>query len=289
VFGNLGRNPDVLYKCLESIPQLDVAVVSPHYLFPASPDNRIRVIRPNDQNSDRCDLLVVIEPTPFQRIEKPSTASRLVVFTSHFSFSTRQESLFTYVSFHHTGTTLDATRRHTKQLQNIQDGSIQTRNPNTIQVDAINVIFVKGRMDGIIDRPETYVIVDLSFHSTAFGMYLSFLDAFDFMLDNVDNIKGWLICFPEKHGRRAFDQFTQNCLDRLFCKTFENGNVTQLNNLLPLVPFYRSGTIDRTFQINKSSFGRVEYVAPKNTIDACKAIVMYNLQHWVGPVYRIKD
>lgn len=286
VFGNVVRHPKALYKALEAVPMLQVAIVSKHYLFPTSRDNRIRIVNKTD---DRCDLLILLEPSPYKLLDKPPTASRMVVFTSHLNFKTNPESVFTYISYFHFESSRVQLVRDIKRLLEIQDASVQTTNASAIETGAVNVMNVKGRMDGDVLEVSTYVVIDLSLHQTSsFGMYLAFLDAFEFLLLNVDKVSNWLISFPEKHGRQAFDQFVQETLDNLYCLKFENGNVTDLKNILALLPFYNSGIIDRKYNIKTFNFAGVEYVAPDTMQDACKAAAMYNLEHWVKSVYRLK-
>lgn len=282
VFGNLVRHLDTLYEAIRAVPQIEVAVVSPYYLFPASEDNRIRVVRSADTP---CDLLVLIEPTPSQVVEKPPTAARFVVFTSHLTFTLRSESVFTQVCYFHSTTSLSDLTQRTRRLLQDQDGSVQTSNASAVHVDAVNVMTVRGRTDRVELEQPTYVLVDLTPHQTSvFRMYLAFLDAFEFLL--VSKVQGWLICFAEKNGRRAFDQFVQRTLDKLYCFKFDAGNAKDLQCILPLLPFYQSGTIDREFNVDKLTFAGVEYVAPEKVEDVCKAAAMFNLVSWVGPVYR---
>ncbi|GFX53098.1 uncharacterized protein TNCV_3285611 [Trichonephila clavipes] len=286
VFGNLGRYPRVLFDAFLADSQLNVAIYSPYYLCSSTPDERIRVVK--SSKVQPCDLYVVLEPPPYQLLEKPAQATRMVVFTSHFTYKTHPENVWTFVSFFHT---LNVTElaRNTQELLSLQDHSIQTPSIHQVQVDAVHKVTLSGRADGALDNPNTYVLINLSGYSSPFHMFLAIWDSFDYMLTNKNFVKKWMICFPHSGGRKAFDQFLQNCLDNLFCKKFEHGNVTSIGNILSLMPFYKSGCIHQTFSIPKGRILGVEYVAPITLTDACKAATMYNLEHWVGNVYRIKD
>ncbi|GBN19748.1 hypothetical protein AVEN_261818-1 [Araneus ventricosus] len=289
VFGNLGRYPKILFDVLASDPQLNVTIVSPYYLCESTPDNRIRVVNPK-QSVDSCDLHVVMEPTPYQLVEKPPKAARMAVFTSHFTYNSGPETVWTNVCYFHTDTPDVMDRvKCTQDLLKLQDHSIQTQNVNQVFVEAMHRLIIRGRKDSPIDTSDTYVLVDLTQYKTPFVMYLAFLDAFDYMIDNTDRVSRWVVCFQPKDGRKAFDQFTQNCLDKLFCKRIEHGNVTDMGKILALLPFYKSGSIDRTFPIPTFRFLDTEYVSPSTPSEACKAATMYNLDHWVGNIYRIKD
>lgn len=290
VFGNLGRHPEVLSKALTSIPHINIAIISPNNLFtPQTPDNRIRVIQPQYAHTERCDLMIFIEPHPFKLIDKPVHAARVAVFSSHLSFQTLPDSIWTYAAYFHTLGTLADLSRRTKHLLNRQDASVQTNNLTLIPVDAVHKLIISGHTDGVIDSNDTYVIIDLRECTTAFEMYLAFWNAFDFLVSHYDSVSGWIICFPERNGRNIFNQFTQKCIDALFCKKFEHGNVTKLNVLLSLIPFYRSGIVDQTFKVVQSSFGGIKTVSPKTVLDTCKAAANYNLEHWVNSTYRIKE
>ncbi|GIY34537.1 uncharacterized protein CEXT_748901 [Caerostris extrusa] len=251
--------------------------------------NHIRVVSPTSSTLlNPCDLLVIVEPSPFQYIEKSIHAARMVVFASHFNIKFAPGTICTNVAYIHTPD-MDNLRARTKRLLELQEASVQTRNVNSIQVDAVHKVVINGHHNNPIPQGNTHVIVDLSQKTTSFGMHLAFWDAFDFMLNHSEYIEKWLICFPEHNGRKLFNQFVQNCIDALFCKTFENGNVTDIRSLLTLMPFYRSGTIDKKFQISQVNFGGIQAVTPTNAVDTCKAAAMYNLYHLAGSICRIKE
>ncbi|GFV82866.1 uncharacterized protein TNCV_1178811 [Trichonephila clavipes] len=211
----------------------------------------------------------------------------MVVFTSHFTYKTRPENVWIFVSFFHT---LNVTElaRNTQELLSLQDHSIQKLSIHQVQVDAVHKVTLSGRADSALDNPNTCVLINLSGYSSHFHMFLAILDSFD-MLTNKNFGKKWMICFPQSGGRKAFDQFLQNCFDKLFCNTFEHGNVIATGNNLFLIPFYKSGCIHQTFSIPKGRILGDEYVEPNTLTNACKAATLYNLEYWVGNVYQIKD
>ncbi|KAG8171044.1 hypothetical protein JTE90_022621 [Oedothorax gibbosus] len=288
VFGNLGRNPQVVYKMLHADPHLQVVVQSQFYFSGSSPDNRIRMVTHGDIPPDPIDLFVVLEPEPYKLLQKPHQAVRWVVFTSHLTFKSRPETVWTHVCYFHSFN-LTEMCRNTQRLLQLQDTSFQTANVNDVRVNAVNTVVVPRQKDTALSEPNTFVIVDLTQYTHPFTMSLAFWDSFDYMLKHVDFIQGWRICFPLKFGRAAFEQFIQTCLDTLFCKRFEHGNVTSLNHILTLLPYYKSGCIDQTFNVPKRRFLGAEIIAPINPDDICKAATMHNLEHWAGNVYRIKN
>lgn len=271
VFGNLGRYPHIVFEMLSSVPLLRVIIVS-NRCTASSTENRIRVQRPSDP-IDRCDLLLYLEPASLELVDKHPLASRVVVFASHFTFKLRDGGhRWIYVSYFHGP---DATR--TKELLALQDFPIQTNNVGLVEVDHANVLTLSGRTTFTPKESGSYVIVDLTqFNRDTLTMYLAFWDAFDYMLENKSFIDRWVVCFSEK-GREAFTRFTQKVIDALFCKTFEHGNVKDHSSILALLPFYKSGMLDQTFDLQISSFGGNEFVAPKTIEDACKAAAMHNV------------
>lgn len=282
VFGNLGRYPHLLFETLIEIPSLHVIFVSMHCPF-TSKDHRIRVQRIQDP-IDRCDLLVYLEPPSSRLIEKSSLASRVVVFTSHFTFKLPNGERWIWVCYFH-GMDVEGTQ----QLLARQDFPIQTRNIGLVQLDHTNVLTLSKRSDAAPKAPNTYVIVDLThFNKDTLSMYLAFWDAFDYLLEHQSLIDRWVVCFAD-HGRQAFIRFTQKVLDVLFCRTFEHGNVQDIRDILSLLPFYKSGTIDQTFDLKVSDFGGIKYVAPKTIEEACKAAAMHNVLPLVKNVLWIQD
>lgn len=283
VFGNLGRCPEILFQALADIGFLEIVIVLDYYLVP-SINTQIRILHSNDP-IPRCDLLVFMEPKSLQFIDKHSEASRAVIFTSHFTFQTDPKSNWVYVSYFN-GKNLAAS---TRTLLEKQDFSLQTRNVSLVQSNYVSSVILTGQQPVPI-APNTYVIIDLTkFNKDILPMYLAFWNAFDTMIENSSNVSRWVICFPEGNARRSFDIFAQKCIDSLFCRKFEHGNVTHIQELLSLLPFYKSGIVDRRFNIRTFHFGNVEMIAPATTEDACKAAIMYDLEPVVKNVFRIRQ
>lgn len=296
VFGNLGRRPHVVYKfLLEHLPGLNVAVSSPYYSFPSSGDQRIRTV--DYSSSLKCDLLLFVEPVPYSRVmDKPEGVGRMVVFASHLMLPShgQRPTMVTNFDCFSVVDLIDKTRK----LISLQDGSMQTNNVNHIKPpssyeSSLHVQVIDGR-NPVSLEPNAYVVVDLTHPPSAFKLYLSFLDAFDVMLRSVECVGRWVIAFPERHGIRQFEQLAQDVIDKLYCVKFEHGNVQSssgsrnLNLLLSILPFYKSGVVDpQTFDVPTDTFFGIEYTAPETPEELFKAGTKFNLQHWVGSMYRI--
>lgn len=282
VFGDLGRYPQQLIQLFKSVPMLKVVIVSQDKNLHSS-DNQIHV-SPSTNLVEKCDLLVYLEPASMQTIERHPLASRVAVFTSHFTFQTLRGEWWTNVCFF-----LKMDPEGTRQLLEKQDFSIQTRNVSLVAINHANVLTISGKNFTPLHNYDTYVIVDLTnFTRDTLSMYLAFWDAFDFLLENKLLVDKWVVCFPD-NGRKAFTRFTQKILDHLFCTKFEHGNVKDHQNIVKLLPFYKSGTIDKKFQVEIYSFGGLKLVVPKTIEEACKAAVMYNLYPISKNVYGIRN
>lgn len=285
VFGNLGRYPKVIYEELELIPHIQVRIIS--HLYPVvTRDPRIRVLDRNDP-IDFCDLLIYIEPPSLNLIKKHPTTSHVVVFTSHFTFQTYDHDWWMYVCYFHT-TSLNDDIEKTAKLLKLQDPSLQTSDPGLIKVKYQNVTITKK---GSAAPPsDSYIIIDLTpYKGETLPMFLAFWDHFDYMIQHFNSIKGWVICFSNYQSRRAFDRFTQKCIDILVCRGFTHGNVTEIQKILSLIPFYKSGIIDKEFKVPSSTFGRMKIVIPENLEDVCKSSVMYDINHLTKNVYYIRE
>lgn len=272
VFGNLSRYPHLIFEALAAVPVLRVVIVSNRCGI-SSTENRISVQRPTDP-IHRCDLLVFVEPHTLQFVEKHPMASRVAVFASHYTFKIPTDGeRWTNVSYF-----ASPDPEGTKELISLQDFPIQTRNVGLVEVDHVNVLTISSGRVAAAATPSqsTYVIVDLTdYQKETLDMYLAFLDAFDFLLEHKNFIHRWVVCFPEE-GRSAFNRFTQKVIDALLCKTFEYGNVRDHRDIVSLLPFYKSGTVDKTFDLKTSSFGGIQFAAPGTTEDACKVAVMHD-------------
>lgn len=283
VFGNLGRYPNIIYDALQSIPQLNVSVQSPYYTFPTK-EHHIRVLHPHDI-VEECDLLVYLEPPSYQTVLKHPMARRMVIFTSHLTFKLNES--WDYVSYFHGPDNLISL---TKELLALQDFPVQANNPNVVESPKQNPrkAIIKGRTYKEPLESDTYFIVDLTEHKKdVLAMYLDCLDAFDFLIEHISLIDRFALCFPLSHSKQSFDNFKQKSLDRLFCQTFAGGNVTSLQAILHLLPYYQSGTIDRKFNVASTTFGGLPVVIPQTVQDACKAAIVYNLKPIVKNVFQI--
>lgn len=282
VFGNLGRYPNKIVETLVSIPLLRAVIISKNCAL-SSTENRIRVQRPKDP-VDHCDLLVYMEPASLQLVEKHPLASRVVVFASHFTFKKSDGESWMHVCYLH-GMDTEAT----KALIAVQDFPIQTENVGLVEVDYTNVLKISGRITAAPKQTGTFAIVDLTgFKKDVLTMYLAYWDAFDYLLEHRGYIDRWVVCFSN-NGREAFDKFTQKVIDALFCRTFEHGNVKTHREILSLLPFYVSGTIDRTFPLKTISFGGLKAIVFKSTEDACKAAAMHDVTPVAKNVLWIRD
>lgn len=282
VYGDLGRYPRHLLEAFEAFPMLKVIVVSRKDDL-HSTDNRIRVVQ-SAEFVEKCDLLVYLEPASMQTIEKHPLALRVAVFASHYTFKIPCGDRWSDVCFF-----LKVDPEGTRRLLEKQDFSIQTRNIGLVQVDHANVLTISGKDSASPNGRDAYVIVDLTkFNKDTLSLYLAFWDAFDFMLENAQSIDRWVVCFSE-NGRQAYARFTQKVLDSLLCKKFEHGNVKDIQTLVTLLPFYKSGTIDRKFDVRVSYFGGIKFAAPKTIEDACKVAAMHNVHPLVKNIFLIRE
>lgn len=216
VFGNLGRHLPLLLETLLSIPLLRVIIVSDR-CNSSSADNRIHIQRSTDP-IDKCDLLLYLEPSSHKLVIKHPLVSRVVVFTSHYTFKRGDNEPWIHVCYFR-GMDLEGTAELLKR----QDLSIQTRNVGLVERDHITVQTLSGKVSMGLKEPNTYVIINLiPFNKDILSMYLAFWDAFDYMLENRAYIDRWVICFSET-GHSAFKRFTQKIIDALFCIDFEIG------------------------------------------------------------------
>lgn len=275
VFGNLGRYPNILYDMLKTIPQLEISVISTYYPFPTD-DHRIRTYNPNEQ----CDLLIYLEPPAFKPIEPHPKARRIAIFTSHLTFKLQNSG--SYISYFH-GPSPD------KSLFELQDFPKQARNANMIKVeDNRHVVILKGHSCNKPVESNTYFIIDLTEHTKdVLAMYLQCLDSFDFLIHHLSSIDKFVICFPEPNGLQWYSNFEQKSFDRLFCETFEDGSSIQ--SILQSLPYYRSGTIDKKFDVKPTYFGKLPIVIPKSIQEACQAASVYNLKPIVKNVFQINE
>ncbi|GBN65580.1 hypothetical protein AVEN_112019-1, partial [Araneus ventricosus] len=187
VFGNLSRQPRVLYDLILSHhSQLQVIVVSRYYDFPSTADDKIRTLSHIQAKNIRCDLLMYLEPFPYETIHKPPGASSMVVFSSHLTFPI--DDTWAKVCFFHYGDMTDAIEKTEKLLQ-LQDGSVQTNNIAKVRVDSVHVKHVGAPETFRYENSErSYFVVDLTSLTSPHAMLLRFWDAFDFMTRHLEKI-----------------------------------------------------------------------------------------------------
>lgn len=296
IFGNLGRLPNVYVDYIhQNYPHHKVRIVSNCYSVPI-PSDFIRQIKFDQALMEMCDLLVIAEPFPYSEIPaRFPNAGTTIIFTSHVIFKIRNEQCSFTTYFHHQNN--DLYSRNVKRLLELQDGSMESSNINLAKnrIDFPSVVSVGPSKESDItlggnntDPPslsdsKNYVIVNLSNRYLPIEMYVYFWDVFDYMIRHIDQIERWSICFREK-SKFMYDNITQESINRLFCfKQFE----PYLKNLLSLLPFYKSGVIDKRINVKLENFHNLEYVAPLLLHDALKANIMFDLKPFVGSLYRV--
>lgn len=271
VFGNLSRYPDLFLDATVRIPLLRIVVVVPADQFFSSKDPRVHVQRPGDP-VERCDVLLYVEPLVRQPVDKPPLASRAVVLASHYAFKLVDPDRWVNVSYFH-----EPDPDGTRELMARQDFPVDTDDVGLLEGEHDPSIKIWGKEGRPPEQPHTYVIVDLTrFHQDALPLYLAYWDAFDYLLRYRSRVDRWIPVFSEK-GHRTFRRFAQNVLDALFCRTYRHGNVREPRQLVALLPFYQSGTLDRTFDVPISLFGGIPFVAPPTLEEACKVATMHDV------------
>lgn len=289
VFGNLSRYPNVLSDFIRSkYDSMEIVIVSRYYTFPTTADDNIRSVAHIQAKNLQCDLLVYCEPYPYETVEKPPNVSHMVVFTSHLAFPSNRD--WANVCFFHDGDLSDLMDK-THRLLRLQDGSLQSHSTSKVRIDRTHVQFLGPSETFHLKREKekTYFVINLTSLTSPHSMLLRFWDAFDFMIRHFESVDRWLICFSEKGGKKAYEQFTQETIDKLFCKKFENGNKTELKSILSFVPFYKSGVVDRRFDQPIDEFCDLKIIAPKTLTDAFKMVVVHNVEQLVGSVHILKD
>lgn len=295
VFGNLGRRVHVLCKALlQTVPHLEIAVVSPFYPFPAL-NHRIRVYTSDEDIKGKCELLLYLEPRSHQIIWKHPMAARVAVLASHLNFKTDQVAIgsqWVHACFFHFD---DGAVERTQRLLKCQDMPLQARHVQQVDYGSgVNQFILKGYASDIPSTPDLHIVVDLTNYTRdALEMYLKLWDAFDALLERVDFVQRWVVCFPEPNGLRSYQTLTQKCLDRLFCLRIEHGNRTALTDILRVVPYYKSGILDHLAPDNQdvvtSTFGGTRIVIPKTHREACRAAARYDLNPLLKNVFQIKE
>lgn len=288
VYGNLGRLSKILVEYLSTHhPMLDILIVSKFYNFPSS--HKIRQVSPEEAQVTKCDLLIYAEPIPYTVLDrKPFLSARLLILSSHLLFIKKKNEIYTNAVYFHN---MNGYVSKKTQLLKRKDGLQEMDHIEMARkrIDFINVVTIGPSDDSDIilgkSKPlenRSYVLVNLTKVTSPLTMMLFYWDAFDYMLDNLDHIERWSVCFPEK-GSYAFESFTQECINQIFCYNF-----SMIKEILSFIPYYKSGIIDRSFNVPTSRFVNMEYVDPKTLVDALKANVRYDLEPIVGSVYRLK-
>ncbi|GFX47226.1 uncharacterized protein TNCV_148371 [Trichonephila clavipes] len=294
VYGNLGRQPHVLFEYLiKNFPTFEIHVFSNYYQLPSTSN-----IQVNRDFHGKCDLLILIEPYANMVVSLPKEAARMVVFTSHLLL-TEMLSPSAYVSFFNTPNIRDELL-NVKLVLSLQENSIQAMRGdilknqiNYFNVKTIGVNFPVCDISIIPGKPtnpleyKTFVIADLTNTTSPLHLLVHLWDILDYLKENIDKIEKWLICFPEKRIKR-YEIFVQDCINKLFCKTFKHGNVTNCAELLALTPFYKSGVLDKNHSCNDKYFCRLKYVAPANETEAFKTCIVHNLQSLNEQLYLIE-
>jgi hypothetical protein len=280
VFGNMTKHLVLfLQEIQKSFPTIRVVVTSPYQqrcVFPST--ETIRFVDYHSIASEHCDLLILVEPLPNVSFKKPVNVSRFVVFTSHLNFTA--DDIVSYVSYFHDWESIVAPM---KRLLDIQEPAVQSESPLPIYADST---ILKGSEPVQLSRysPEKIVV----YIDDDKEMHLSFLDAVYFLLHR-SGVESWVVCFQKPTYKKKLDQFFQRTIDRLHCIRFDAGNLTDVRDILKVIPFYRSGVVDYSCESKLFSFGNVKYVALDSIADACRAVMKYNLVHLVGPMYAIVE
>lgn len=271
VFGNLSRSPDLLLNPSVQIPLLRIVVVVPHPHQFSSKEKRFHVQGPA-ATVDRCDVVLYWEPTLHQRIDKPPLATHAVVLTCHYAFKLVDPEKWVDVSYFQ-----DPDPNGTRDLLTRREFPVYTEDVGLLEAEREPSLKIWGKDHPPPPHPHTYGIVDLTrFQHDPLILYLAFWDAFEYLLRHQSRVDRWIPCFSEK-GYRVFQRFTQQVIDALFCRTFAHGNVREHRQLLALLPFYQSGTLDPTYEVTLSSFGGIPFVAPRTLEQACQVATRYDV------------
>lgn len=294
VYGNLGRQPWELYNYIKThYPTFDVQVYSKYYPF--QPTHRIKT---NGDTIEKCDLLIYLEPAPNMVLLSHKQAARMVVFTSHL-LVTDVSSPSAYVSFWFSpDPTKDVLAN--KRILSMQDCSVQASRGDLLktQYDSFNIQTVgvdypvcdtsiyPGKPSLALNS-KTFVIADLTNTTSTLQLYLYLWEILDYLKINIDMIEKWVICFPEKRMKQ-YHQFIQECRNKLLCKTFQYGNVTNKAHLVGLTPFYQHVSTEVNTVCETKQFCRLNYIMPKSETEAYTCSLKYNLTPLAGSVYLIE-
>ena len=299
VYGDLGRLPHIVvdHLCTHH-SNLKILFVSMYYAIPIPNHVHFRQIHYKDASSTQCDLLVIVEPSAhaFVRTRQfEATAARVVVLTSHAVLELDDPEIETAIYFHGTVESFDRAVRirrtmdkqeGSEEAEDVRDVVQRVGHPSVVTIgpgSGCDVVLNPGKSAPLRER-DCFVVVDLTTSSLTTNTFLFFWDAVDYLVANFDRVERWSVCFGH-HGKTLFDNFVQECIDRLHCsKFFQNHH---LKYVLPMLPFYRSGTLNFGFDGDTSKYVRHEYVAPDTLEAAFRAAIAHDLQQLVGGVMSI--
>lgn len=302
VYGDLGRLPHIVVQHLSShYPHLTVLFVSIYYPISFPNHLHFREIQHDKISQNKCDLLVLVEPSAHSMIRKKYPgANTTLILTSHAVLDLQNPSIRHAIYFHSAGggESFDWPKRiyRIRQLMSKLEGSEENENVQVVKhhIEHPSVVTVgRGSHSDVTLSPgkspelpdaSNFVIVDLSSISITTGIFLYFWDAFDYMVTHLDRVERWSVCFG-RQKKAHYDNFVQECIDRLHCSTIFQKH---LKRLLPLLPFYKSGTIDKNFEdLNVSRFIRHDYIVPETLEDALKVAIAFDIKPLVGGVYSV--
>lgn len=302
VYGDLGRLPHILIQYLSSNYANITAMFVSFYYRPSFPNHlQFRLIQHHEISNNKCDLLVLIEPSAHSIIrDKYPSARSTLILTSHAVLDLKNRNIQHAIYFHAAGggasfdwpTRIDRIRKLMSKLEgseeneNVQVVKHHISHPAivTIGPGAHSDIALSPGKGTQLRNIQHFVIVDLTHLSIPTAIFLFFWDAFDYMAANLNHVERWSVCFG-RQKRLFYENFVQECIDRLHCSPIFQRH---LKRLLPLLPFYKSGTIDKNFEdINILRFIRHEYAVPETLDEAFKVAIAFNTKPLVGGAFSI--
>lgn len=301
VYGDLGRLPHVVVRHLASChSHLKAMFASVYYpiAFPTD-DLQFRQVDYGDVSRVKCDLLVLFEPSAHSVIrDRYPGAGCLLVLTSHAVLELSNPNVRHAIYFHSAGggvfdweTRVERVRLLASRMEGSEendDVQVARHHVNHDRVvtigprSASDKTLVPGKETPLLER-DAFAIVDLSDVTVPTGVFLYLWDAFDYMAAHLDRVERWSVCFG-RNGKLLYDNFVLECIDRLHCSPVYQKH---LKRLLPLLPFYKSGTIDKQFDVTLHCFGKHEYVVPETMEEAFKAALAYDTKPLVGGILSV--
>ena len=293
VYGDLGRLPHIVVHYLSNnYANLTIFFISMNYSIPIPNHANFRQIHYKDIFEARCDWLFIVEPQARSFVkERYPGISCVVILTSHAILEV--DSDIDMVIYFHLETFDRAARL--RQVMEKQEGSEESENVQEVvkRISHPSVVTIgPGRTCDIPLNPSRsapfpeknhFVVVDLTSVTLTTSIFLYFWDAIDYMAANLNSIERWCVCFAT-HGKTTYESFVQECIDRLHCFEKFRG---YLKKVLPILPFYRSGTLDLSYDVPTSRFVRHQYVAPDSIVAVLKAAITHDTQQLAGGVLSI--